>query len=81
MNRKLLQSVREYKKESILTPILVIFEVLIEVLIPLLMARIIDVGIANGDMGYILSFDIPSIILLVLLSQFQMGLGTSVLFP
>ena len=54
MNRKLLRSVREYKKESVLTPVLVIFEVLIEVLIPLLMARIIDVGIENNDMGYIL---------------------------
>ena len=32
MNRKLLQSVREYKKESIMTPILVIFEVFMEVL-------------------------------------------------
>ena len=63
MNRKLLQSVREYKKESILTPILVIFEVLIEVLIPLLMARIIDVGIANGDMGYILSIGVVLVIM------------------
>ena len=50
MNRKLLRSVREYKKESIFTPILVIFEVLI----PLQMANIIDIGIENNDMGYIL---------------------------
>ncbi len=54
MNRKLLHSVREYKKESFLTPVLVCLEVLMEVLIPLLMANIIDVGIANGDMGYII---------------------------
>ena len=54
MNRKLLRSVREYKKESIFTPILVIFEVLMEVLIPLQMAHIIDIGIENNDMGYIL---------------------------
>ncbi len=54
MNRKLLRSVREYKKESIFTPILVIFEVLMEVLIPLQMANIIDIGIENNDMGYIL---------------------------
>ena len=54
MNRKLLHSVREYKKESFLTPVLVCLEVLMEVLIPLLMAKIIDVGIANGDMGYII---------------------------
>ena len=49
MNKKLLRSVREYKKQSVLAPILVILEVLMEVLIPLEMAKIIDVGIANGD--------------------------------
>ena len=51
MNRKLLRSVREYKKESILTPILVIFVVFMEVLVPLQMARSIDVGIANNDLS------------------------------
>ena len=45
MNKKLFKSIREYKKESILAPILVILEVLMEVLIPLEMAKIIDVGI------------------------------------
>ena len=54
MNRKLFQSIREYKKESILAPLFVVLEVLMEVLIPLQMAKIIDVGIANGDMVYIL---------------------------
>ena len=49
MNKTLLRSVREYKKQSILAPLLVILEVLMEVLIPLEMAKIIDVGIANGD--------------------------------
>ena len=46
-----------------MTPILVIFEVFMEVLIPLLMARIIDVGIANGDMGYILSIGVVLVIM------------------
>ena len=46
MNKTLLRSVREYKKQSILAPLLVILEVLMEVLIPLEMAKIIDVGIA-----------------------------------
>lgn len=54
MNKTLLRSVREYKKQSILAPLLVILEVLMEVLIPLEMAKIIDVGITNGDMSYIL---------------------------
>ena len=53
MNRKLFRSIREYKKESILAPVFVVLEVFMEVLIPLLMANIIDIGIANGDMGYI----------------------------
>ena len=45
MNRKLFKSIREYKRESILAPVFVILEVLMEVLIPLQMAKIIDVGI------------------------------------
>ena len=53
MNKKLLRSVREYKKQSVLAPILVILEVLMEVLIPLEMAKIIDVGIANGSVSYV----------------------------
>ena len=47
MNKKLLQSVREYKKQSIIAPLLVTLEVLMEVLIPLEMAKIIDIGIAG----------------------------------
>ena len=54
MDKKLLRSVREYKKQSFLTPVLVAAEVFVEVLIPLLMAKIIDVGIMNGDMAYII---------------------------
>ena len=54
MNRKLFQSIREYKKESILAPIFVILEVFMEVLIPLLMAKIIDVGIQQGNLPYII---------------------------
>ena len=53
MNKKLLRSVREYKKQSVLAPVLVILEVLMEVLIPLEMAKIIDVGIANGSVSYV----------------------------
>ena len=50
MNKTLVKSIREYKKQSMLAPILVILEVLMEVLIPLEMAKIIDVGSANGDL-------------------------------
>ncbi len=54
MNKLLLKSVREYKKQSILTPIFVLLEVLLEVMIPMEMAKIIDIGIAGGDLPYII---------------------------
>lgn len=54
MNKTLLKSVREYKKQSVMAPLLVVLEVFMEVLIPLEMAKIIDVGIAQGDMNYII---------------------------
>ncbi len=66
MNRKLLRSVREYKRQTILTPVLVMLEVLLEVLIPLLMANIIDVGITNGDMGYILKLGLLLVVMAML---------------
>ncbi len=71
MNRKLLQSVREYKKQAFIAPLLVALEVLMEVLIPLLMANIIDVGIKNGDMGYI----IKTGVLLVLMAMLALFFG------
>ena len=63
MNRKLLRSVREYKRETILTPVFVALEVFMEVLIPLLMAKIIDVGIMDGDIGYIVKVGIILVVL------------------
>mgnify|MGYP001852195746 CR=1 FL=1 len=66
MNRKLLRSVREYKRQTILTPVLVMLEVLLEVLIPLLMANIIDVGITNGDMGYIIKLGLLLVVMAML---------------
>ena len=63
MNRKLLQSVREYKKQAFIAPVLVALEVLMEVLIPLLMANIIDVGIMNGDIGYIVKMGVLLVIM------------------
>ena len=54
MFKKLAKYVKEYKKSAILTPIFVILEVVMEVIIPLLMAQIIDVGIQNCDVKYIL---------------------------
>ena len=66
MNRKLLRSVREYKRQSFLTPVLVALEVLMEVLIPLLMANIIDIGIMQGDMGYIVKTGVLLVVMAML---------------
>ena len=66
MNKTLFKSIREYKKQSILAPFLVILEVLMEVLIPLEMAKIIDIGIANGDMSYIVQRGIVLVIMAML---------------
>ncbi len=52
MIKKLMASIREYKKESLLTPLYVTLEVILEVLIPFFMAGIIDIGLANADMPY-----------------------------
>ena len=49
MNKTLLKSVREYKKQSVMAPLLVVLEVFMEVLIPLEMAKIIDVGNAHAS--------------------------------
>ena len=75
MNRKLLRSVREYKRESFLTPVLVCLEVLMEVLIPLLMAKIIDVGIMEGDMAYIIKMGLLLIVMAMLALAFGAKAG------
>ena len=54
MNRLLFKSIREYKKQSILAPVFVTLEVFMEVLIPFLMANIIDIGIQGNDSNYVI---------------------------
>ncbi len=49
------QAIRDFRGEAIKTPVFVILEVFCEVLIPLLMAGIIDEGIMKGSMSYILT--------------------------
>ena len=54
MVKTLAKCIREYKVASIITPIFMIFEVILEVLIPYFMASLIDNGIDKGDMNYII---------------------------
>ena len=58
MIKKLASYIKEYKKASILTPVFVVLEVVMEVIIPMLMSKIIDVGIPNKDIKYILEIGI-----------------------
>ena len=54
MVKKLLSHVGEYKKWVLLAPVLMVVEVVCELILPRLMAAIVDVGIANGNMDAIL---------------------------
>nr|WP_317282719.1 ABC transporter ATP-binding protein [uncultured Sellimonas sp.] len=52
--RKLLKYLKNYKKESIIGPLFKLLEACFELIVPLIMARMIDTGIRQQDMGYIL---------------------------
>ena len=75
MIKKLASYIKDYKKETILTPIFVIFEVVMEIVIPYLMAKIIDVGIQNSDVKYILEMGIFLIVSAILSLIFGMLSG------
>ena len=53
MIKKLSAYIREYKLSAILTSVFVAMEVVLEVLIPQCMAKIVDVGLPNGDSAYV----------------------------
>lgn len=71
MLKTLSAQVKEYKKTSILTPIFVICEVIMELLIPLLMASIIDKGVSDGNMNHV--FIVGGI--MVLMAMFSLLFG------
>lgn len=71
MLKTLGKSVREYKKPALITPLLVTLEVIMEVIIPLLMANLIDKGIYAGEMNEILKIGVA----LVLSSLMSLAFG------
>ena len=75
MFNKLAKYVKNVKKDAIMTPIFVIFEVVMEVVIPYLMAKIIDVGIQNSDVKYILEIGVFLIVSAILSLAFGMLSG------
>lgn len=73
MLKKLMPYMRKYKKEATLAVICAILEALFELVIPLIMAQIVDVGISNGDIAYTLKMGILMIV--VALVSLSCGLG------
>jgi len=51
----LFSCIKAYRKEAILAPLFKLLEASLELIVPLVVAAIVDVGIANGDKGYIVS--------------------------
>lgn len=75
MIKRLVQCIREFKKDSIYTPLYVTAEVIMEVAIPLLMARLIDFGINKGNMDYILKIGIILVVFTLISLFFGMLSG------
>lgn len=61
--RKLIYYLKDYKKESILAPLFKMLEALFELFVPIVMAKVIDVGIPLGDKNYIIRMCLIMILL------------------
>ena len=66
MLKTLGKQLKEFKKASIITPVFMIFEVIFDMIIPLLMGKIVSNGIEKGDMNYIITTGIAMVVLAIL---------------
>lgn len=73
---RLLKSVREFKKDALLTPFFVVLEVVMEVIIPMVMALLIDKGIDGQDMAAIWKYGIILVLCAMLALVFGAAAGT-----
>ena len=76
MIKRLLKSVREFKKDALLTPFFVVLEVVMEVIIPLVTALLIDKGIDGQDMAAIWKYGIILVLCAMLALVFGAAAGT-----
>lgn len=76
MIKRLLKSVRGFKKDALLTPFFVVLEVVMEVIIPLVMALLIDKGIDGQDMAAIWKYGIILVLCAMLALVFGAAAGT-----
>lgn len=72
---KLSKSIREYKKETVITPIFMVLEVVMETLIPILLAKLIDKGITGANMNMIVRMGIYLILCALLSLVFSIVAG------
>lgn len=56
MLKTLMSQIKEYKRQTILTPIFVALEVILDIMIPFLMSRMVDEGINKGDLNTIIHY-------------------------
>ena len=86
--RKLMKYVKQYTWQSIICPILMVGEVVLELMLPYYMSYIIDVGIPNGDRKYIIEIGVKMVAMALgslfcgataarLASVASMGFGTN----
>lgn len=86
---KLRRFLKDYKKECIIGPLCKLFEAILELLVPLVMASIIDVGVKNKDTDYVLKMGVVMALLGVvgllsalvcqyLASKASQGVGTKI---
>lgn len=86
---KLRRFLKDYKKECIIGPLCKLFEAILELLVPLVMANIIDVGVKNGDRDYVLKMGgviillgivglLSALVCQYLASKASQGVGTKI---
>ena len=71
MIKRLSKCIREYKKEAILSPVIVSLEVVMDVVIPFLLAYLIDNGVEKGDINYIVK--LGAVLVVLALSSLVFG--------
>lgn len=86
---KLRRFLKDYKKECIIGPLCKLFEAILELLVPIVMASIIDVGVKNGDSDYVLKMGgvmvllgiaglLSALVCQYLASKASQGVGTKI---
>lgn len=86
---KLRRFLKDYKKECIIGPLCKLLEAILELLVPMVMASIIDVGVKNGDSGYVLKMGgvlvllgvvglLSALVCQYLASKASQGVGTKI---